>query len=84
MAHGRRRQDLEQGRPGAEEAAALPGRRGVDANTAQILAIGPGRKSRIYRTTDGGATWDRTFTNKDQDAFYDCMAMYPDGPTGWR
>ncbi len=54
----------------------------VDADTAQILAIGPGRKSRIYRTTDGGATWDRTFTNKDQDAFYDCMAMFPDGAHG--
>ena len=49
---------------------------------AQILAIGPGRQSRIYRTTDGGATWDRTFTNKDQDAFYDCMAMFPDGVHG--
>ena len=54
----------------------------VDADTAQILAIGQGRKSRIYRTTDGGATWDRTFTNKDQDAFYDCMAMFPDGVHG--
>ena len=54
----------------------------VDADTAQILAIGPGRQSRIYRTTDGGATWDRTFTNKDQDAFYDCMAMFPDGVHG--
>ena len=54
----------------------------IDADHAQILAIGPGRKSRIYRTTDGGATWERTFTNKDQDAFYDCMAMYPDGVHG--
>ena len=54
----------------------------VDANTAQVLAIGPGRQSRIYRTTDGGATWARTFTNRDQAAFYDCMAMYPDGVHG--
>ena len=54
----------------------------VDADTAQILAIGPGRQSRIYRTTDGGATWARTFTNRDQAAFYDCMAMYPDGLHG--
>ena len=54
----------------------------TDADHAQILSIGPGRQSRIYRTADGGLTWERTFTNKDQDAFYDCMAMYPDGVHG--
>ena len=54
----------------------------IDADHAQILSIGPGRQSRIYRTADGGLTWERTFTNKDQDAFYDCMAMYPDGVHG--
>jgi photosystem II stability/assembly factor-like uncharacterized protein len=54
----------------------------TDADHAQILSIGPGRQSRIYRTADGGLTWERTFTNQDQDAFYDCMAMYPDGVHG--
>ena len=54
----------------------------TDADHAQILSIGPGRQSRIYRTADGGLTWERTFTNKDQEAFYDCMAMYPDGVHG--
>ncbi|MGI8645875.1 MAG: oxidoreductase [Nocardioides sp.] len=54
----------------------------TDADHAQVLAIGPGRQSRIYRTADGGLTWERTFTNKDQDAFYDCLAMYPDGVHG--
>ena len=54
----------------------------TDADTAQVLAIGPGRKSRILRTDDGGVTWKQTFVNTDQDAFYDCMAMFPDGEHG--
>lgn len=54
----------------------------TDADNAQILAIGPGRKSRILRTSDGGATWETTFVNRDQDAFYDCLAMYDDGVHG--
>jgi photosystem II stability/assembly factor-like uncharacterized protein len=52
------------------------------ATTAVILAIGPGDASRIYRTTDGGATWKATFVNDDDDAFYDCMAFFPDGRRG--
>ncbi len=47
-----------------------------------ILAIGPGDASRIYRTTDGGASWDATFVNDDPAAFYDCMAFYPGGRRG--
>ena len=54
----------------------------TDADHAQILAIGPGRKSRILRTSDGGGSWETTFVNRDQEAFYDCMAMYPDGQHG--
>ena len=30
---------------------------GVDASTAYLLSIGPGEQSRIYKTTDAGATW---------------------------
>jgi photosystem II stability/assembly factor-like uncharacterized protein len=52
------------------------------ARTALVLAIGPGDASRIYRTTDGGATWDAVFVNDDPAAFYDCMALYPDGRHG--
>ena len=54
----------------------------VDADHAQVLAIGSGRRSRILRTSDGGATWETTFVNRDQDAFYDCLAMYDDGVHG--
>ena len=47
-----------------------------------VLAIGPGDASRIYRTTDGGATWDAAFVNDDPAAFYDCMAFFPGGRRG--
>lgn len=54
----------------------------INAANAQVLAIGAGRKSRILRTSDGGVTWTKTFVNSEQDAFYDCMAMFDDGIHG--
>lgn len=54
----------------------------IDAKSAQVLAIGPGRKSRILRTSDAGRTWEQTFVNQNQNAFYDCLATYPDGVHG--
>jgi photosystem II stability/assembly factor-like uncharacterized protein len=47
-----------------------------DADTAVILAIGPGDASRVYRTTNGGQSWTLTFLNDDPNAFYDCMAFF--------
>ena len=32
--------------------------------------------SRIYRTDDGGATWDVQFQNEHPDGFLDCMAFW--------
>src|SRR5262245_47095907 len=32
-----------------------------DANTAYLLSIGEGDKSRIYKTADGGKTWTLQF-----------------------
>jgi len=49
---------------------------------AQVLAIGPRAQSRIYKTVDGGKTWTETFRNAEKTAFYDCMAMFPDGVHG--
>ena len=46
------------------------------ADTAVILAIGPGTDSRIYRTTNGGRTWTLVFQNTEPTAFYDCMAFF--------
>src|SRR5690606_27145039 len=54
---------------------------GFDADTAVVLSIGPGQASRVYRTTDGGATWSVALQNDDERAFLDCMAF--DGQRGW-
>ncbi len=54
---------------------------GFDAETAVILSIGPGVASRVYRTEDGGKTWQLALQNRDPRAFFDCMAF--DGERGW-
>lgn len=48
----------------------------VDANTAYLLSIGEGDKSRIYKTTDGGKTWVMQFINRDPKAFFDAIAFW--------
>ena len=54
------------------------------ADTAVVLAIGPGEASRVYRTTDGGEPWSETFRNDDEAAFYNCMDFYPEDDAGSR
>jgi len=34
----------------------------IDERVAYVLSIGPGDKSRIYKTSDGGETWKNQFT----------------------
>ena len=46
-----------------------------DADHAVILSIGPGESSRVYLTSDAGASWTETFRNTDPLAFYDCLAF---------
>ena len=53
----------------------------VDSLTAYLLAAGPGERSRIYKTTNGGASWTLQFTNSDSSAFFDCFAFW-DGRSG--
>src|SRR6185295_18329745 len=48
----------------------------VDANTAYVLSIGNGPASRIYKTTNAGATWQLQFKNEDAKAFYDSMSFW--------
>lgn len=48
----------------------------VDASTAYLLSIGEGAQSRIYKTTNAGATWTLQFTNDDPRAFYDCFDFW--------
>jgi photosystem II stability/assembly factor-like uncharacterized protein len=50
---------------------------GVSATAAYLMSIGnnPG-DFRIYKTTDGGATWSLQFQNQNPSAFYDCFAFW--------
>jgi len=52
-----------------------------DAATAVVLSIGPGPVSRVYRTEDGGGTWQLALQNRDPRAFFDCMVF--EGERGW-
>jgi photosystem II stability/assembly factor-like uncharacterized protein len=61
--------------PGADslqfrDVAAFPG------GLAYLLSAGTGPLSRIYRTDDGGESWDLQFTAEHPDAFLDCMAFW--------
>jgi photosystem II stability/assembly factor-like uncharacterized protein len=49
---------------------------GVSDLTAYLLAAGPGDKSRVYRTDDGGQSWQLQFTNTDPLGFYDCFDFW--------
>jgi photosystem II stability/assembly factor-like uncharacterized protein len=50
----------------------------LDAERAWLLAAGPGAKSGIFHTLDGGVSWTRVFANADTSAFFDCMAFIDD------
>ena len=52
--------------------------RGVQAfddKTAVVMSSGKGDLSRIYKTTDGCATWKLVFTNPDGDGFFDGLRL---------
>lgn len=48
----------------------------IDAQTAYVLSIGNGVASRIYKTTDAGASWTLQFKNEDPRAFFDAMSFW--------
>ncbi|MFN8651042.1 MAG: hypothetical protein U0133_03965 [Gemmatimonadales bacterium] len=48
----------------------------ISAREAYLLSIGSGTDSRIYHTSDAGATWQLQFQNPIADAFYDCFAFW--------
>ena len=60
----------------------IPGRpdldfRGVvafDDTTAYLMASGAGEKSRIYKTTNGGALWELQYTDMNKSFFLDSIA----------
>ncbi len=45
-------------------------------DTAVLLSSGPGDRSRIYRTVDGGRSWSLQFASEDSAAFYDCLDFW--------
>ncbi|MGA7858923.1 MAG: hypothetical protein WCA11_13395, partial [Terracidiphilus sp.] len=63
--------------PDADKDGATLDFRGVqawDAQTAIVMASGPGDKSRLYKTTDGCKTWTLLFINPDApDGFWDAF-----------
>ena len=60
---------------GAEELD-FRGVRAIDGKTAWLLSSGPGAKSRIYKTVDGGRQWKLLFTNPDAQGFFDAIAFW--------
>ena len=50
--------------------------RAFDENTAFLLSIGAGEKSRVYKTADGGASWNLLYTNPDPKGFFDAIAFW--------
>jgi photosystem II stability/assembly factor-like uncharacterized protein len=52
------------------------GIRAFDERNAWLMSIGPGEKSRIYRTTDGGGHWTLQFTHPDPKGFLDSIAFW--------
>jgi photosystem II stability/assembly factor-like uncharacterized protein len=49
---------------------------GVSAKVAYLLAAGVGTDSRIYKTVDGGDTWELQFMAEHPAAFYDCFDFW--------
>ncbi len=47
-----------------------------DAQTAIVMASGPGDKSRLYKTEDGCQTWKLVFKNPDKIGFWDAIRMW--------
>lgn len=45
-----------------------------NASTAYVMSSGEGEKSRIYKTVDGGETWNLQYTDKRKEFFLDAIA----------
>ncbi len=48
----------------------------LGGNAVVLMSAGPGDASRLYRSTDGGATWTLAHTNPEKDGFYDAVAFF--------
>ncbi|MGO4885052.1 MAG: WD40/YVTN/BNR-like repeat-containing protein, partial [Bryobacteraceae bacterium] len=50
--------------------------RAMNDRTAWLMSAGPGAKSRIYKSTDGGLHWSLLYTNPDAAGFFDALAFW--------
>jgi photosystem II stability/assembly factor-like uncharacterized protein len=48
----------------------------IDADSAYLLSIGEGEKSRIYKTIDRGTTWVLQYTDRGPKGFLDAIAFW--------
>ena len=65
--------------PDADKDGATLDFRGVqawDAQTAIVMASGPGDKSRLYKTVDGCKTWILLLVNEEKDGFWDAVRLW--------
>jgi hypothetical protein len=65
--------------PDGEKDGASLDFRGVqawDAETAIVMASGPGEKSRLYKTVDGCRTWTELLRNEDKEGFWDAVRLW--------
>ena len=61
--------------PAARRSTSATSKRSA-SGPSSLMSAGPGDASRIYRITDGGATWKLVHTNPDKDGFYDAIAFW--------
>jgi hypothetical protein len=59
--------------PSGAEKLDFRGIQAFDENTAIVMSSGKGDLSRLYKTTDGCATWKLLFTNPDKEGFWDAI-----------
>jgi photosystem II stability/assembly factor-like uncharacterized protein len=52
---------------------------GIDRNSAYLMSSGEAEKSRIYKTRDGGKTWQLQYTDRRKAFFLDALACTDDG-----
>jgi len=49
---------------------------GFDARNAVLMSAGTGPESRIFRTADGGDSWNEVFRMDEAEGFLDCMDFW--------
>lgn len=64
--------------PKGAEKLDFRGVQAFDAKTAVVMSSGKGKLSKIYRTTDGCATWTLVFENPDAEGFFDAIRKVTD------